>query len=174
MEVRKRDTKIGDGVTNRDPTVEMAKLMAMLYYFMAKEIVDTDGEEKGIAIIRRAISKYGRTRGAKIREDTDAKGLVANLESLVNYYDMPASKVAESDIKVTPTDYEEVTSHCTFADMWTSLGAGSLGTLYCEQDFALAEGFNKNIKCSRASNIMEPGCSACELTMRLRSGSGLR
>jgi len=169
-----QQARIGESVTDRDPTVEMAKLMAMLYYFMAREIVDSDGEEKGRGIIRRAISKFGRYRGAKIRENVDAKGLAANLENLVKYYDLPASKVAESDVRVTPSDYEEVTRHCTFAEVWTALGAGSLGPMYCEQDFALAEGFNKDIKCSRASNMMEPGCSICELKMRLHSESGLR
>lgn len=167
-----QQAKIGENMTDRDPTTEMAKLMAMLYYFMAKEVVDSDGEEKGREIIRRAIWNFGRYRGTKIRENVDAKGLPADLENLVKYYDLPVSKVAESDVKVTPSDYEEVTRHCTFADVWTALGAGSLGPLYCEQDFALAEGFNKEIKCSRASNMMEPGSSVCELEMRLHNGGG--
>ena len=172
MAEHEQEAKIGESMTDRNPTTEMAKLMAMLYYFMAKEIVDSDGEEKGREIIRRAIWNFGRYRGTKIRENVDAKGLPANLENLVKYYDLPTSKLTETEVKVTPATYEEVTRHCTFADVWMGFGAGSLGRIYCEQDFALAEGFNKGIKCSRACNIMEPGCKVCELGMRLRKRGG--
>ena len=167
-----KGAKIGESMTDKDPTIEMAKLMALLYYFMAQEIVDSVGEEKGREIIRRAIWNFGRYRGAKIRENVDAEGLPADLENLVRYYDLPASKLTETEVKVTPSTYEEVTRHCTFADVWMGFGAGSLGALYCEQDFALAEGFNKGIKCSRACNMMEPGCTVCELDMRLRKRGG--
>jgi hypothetical protein len=172
MAEHEQEAKIGESMTDKDPTTEMAKLMAMLYYFMAKEIVDSNGEEKGREIIRRAIWNFGRYRGTKIRENVDAKGLPANLENLVKYYDLPASKVTETEVKVTPSIYEEVTRHCTFADVWMGFGAGSLGPLYCEQDFALAEGFNKGIKCSRASNMMDPGSNVCELEMRLSKRGG--
>jgi hypothetical protein len=174
MPEHEQEAKIGESMTDRDPTVEMAKLMAMLYYFMAKEIVDSEGEEKGRDIIRRAVWKFGRYRGAKIRENVDARGLPADLENLVKYYDMPTSKLTETEVKVTPSSYEEVTRHCTFADVWTAFGAGSLGLIYCEQDFALAEGFNKDIKCSRTSDMMEPGADTCELQMRLRNGGDSR
>ena len=174
MAEHEQEAKIGESMTDKDPTTEMAKLMAMLYYFMAKEIVDSDGEEKGREIIRRAIWNFGRYRGTKIRENVDAKGLPANLENLVKYYDLPASKVTETDVQVTPSTYEEVTRHCTFADVWMGFGAGSLGCIYCEQDFVLAEGFNKDIKCSRTSDMMEPGADTCELQMRLRNGGDSR
>ena len=45
-----------------DPAVIMGRLMATLYYFIGKEIVDTCGKGKGEELISRAIWKFGAYR----------------------------------------------------------------------------------------------------------------
>ena len=150
-----------------DPTVATARLMATLYYFMAKEVIETLGEEKGREIIRRAVWKFGFYRGAKIREAVDKQGLEPNLETLVQYYDLPASNLVQAEVDVSSNNYSETTRYCTFAEVWKAFGAEALGLIYCEQDFALAAGFNEEIKCERPSNMMEPGSDKCRLLMKL-------
>jgi len=150
-----------------DPVVIVGRLMATLYYFVGKEVVDTCGKEKGEELIRRAIWKFGTYRGKNIRKTVEEKGLGLNLENLVKHYDLPVTKLSDSDVKVTATLYKEITRYCTFAQVWKEFKGEDLGKIYCEQDFALAKAYNSNIECFRPHNIMDGGGANCELTMKL-------
>ena len=160
------DANIGKD-SAKDPTVAMAELFATFYHFITKEIVDSLGEEKGKELVRRAVHKFGQHRGEKIRERVEKEGLPPDLTSLVRFYDFPASNLVETDVAYDPKSYDEVTKYCTFAKVWKELGAEDLGRIYCEQDFTLATGFNKDVKCSRACNIMDPGGNMCRFLMKL-------
>jgi hypothetical protein len=150
-----------------EPALAMARLMATLYHFMAREIVASLGETRGRELIRAAIREFGLHRGRRIRARVDALGLPPTVENLVRYYDLPAARVTETEMTITPGLAREVTRACAFADVWRSFGAESLGQLYCEQDLALAEGYNPAIRATRGGNMLAPGEETCRLEMRL-------
>lgn len=123
-----------------EPVGRMAKLMAELYYFMAKELIDNLGEEKGTEAVRRAIRKYGAARAASMREEAESRGLDITPETYTMVRDMPG----DSWIKdaSNPTDI----TYCPMHDMWEQLDALKIGSLYCEIDEVLYDSFNADFE----------------------------
>lgn len=119
-----------------EPIGRMAKLMAELYYFMSKEMVDRLGEKDGKEAIRTAIRKFGEARVASMQEEARERGLAITPETYAIVRDMPGASW-ERD----PENPSDVT-YCPMEDMWRELGDRELGAIYCEIDTVLYEGFN--------------------------------
>lgn len=119
-----------------EPVGRMAKLMAELYYFMAKEMIDKLGEEKGKEAVREAITKFGEARAASIKEEAFEKGMAINNDTYVKIKDMPTISW-EKDPEI-PSDI----TYCPMQDMWEQLDANDLGCIYCEIDYVLYKAFN--------------------------------
>lgn len=119
-----------------EPVGRMAKLMAGLYYFMAKEMIDKLGDEKGKESIRNAVTKFGESRANEMFEEARQRGLDINLDTYLKVRDMPAVSW-ERDIN-NPNDI----TYCPMHDMWEQLGANEIGALYCEIDSVLYKAFN--------------------------------
>ncbi len=119
-----------------EPVGRIAKLMAELYYFMAKEMMDNLGEEKGQEAIRRAITKFGEARVKTMKQEADERGLKINSETYALVKDIP-----EISWEKDPENPSDIT-YCPMYDMWEQLNARKLGALYCEIDNVLYNGFN--------------------------------
>lgn len=119
-----------------EPVGRMAKLMAELYYFMAKELKDRLGEEEGTEAIRHAVTKFGEARAAVMQEEAEERGLPINAETYAIVRDMPGTSW-EKDPE-HPTDI----IYCPMQDIWEQLDAQDLGALYCEIDEVLFRSFN--------------------------------
>lgn len=122
-----------------EPVERMAKLMAELYYFMAKEMVDKMGEEQGKAAIRSAIRKFGEARVASMHEEAAERGLDINITTYLEVRDMPGTSWEKNP--KNPTDI----IYCPMQDMWAELGDQELGAIYCEIDDILYNGFNASL-----------------------------
>lgn len=148
-------------------------VMALLYYCMAKNVVEKLGEGEGKKLIVRAMREFGSMRGEEIRKKVVAKGLELNLQNLNQNYDLPLHIAWEmKSIKSTPYESHSENYFCKFAEVWKELGkeAVSLGLLYCEQDAALMHSYNPNIGFNNPKNVLrEDNC--CEHIMRLTKGS---
>ncbi len=118
-----------------EPVGRMAKLMAELHYFMAKEMIDRLGEEKGKEAVRSAIRKFGEARIASMLEEVHEKGLEISPETYARVKDMPSISW-ESD----PDNPCDIT-YCPMYDMWHQLGAEDIGALYCEIDSIMYDKF---------------------------------
>lgn len=119
-----------------EPVGKMAKLMAELYYFMAAEMIERLGEERGQAAIRNAVTKFGEARAEVMKEEARERGLELNAETYALVRDMPSISW-EKD----PENPSDVT-YCPMHDMWEQLNALVLGALYCEIDDILYKSFN--------------------------------
>lgn len=119
-----------------EPVGRMAKLMAELYYFMAREMIDRMGEEDGKAAIRNAIKTFGETRAEEMKEEARERGLEINAETYALVRDMPSTSW-ERDLE-NPVDV----TYCPMHDMWEQLNATGLGALYCEIDDVLYKNFH--------------------------------
>lgn len=76
--------------SSEEPTVRFAKLMAELYYFMAKEMVERLGEEKGKDAVRTAVANFGKSRVEAMHREAAEKGLDTNdTETLTKIRDLP-------------------------------------------------------------------------------------
>ena len=146
----------------------MAKILGELYYFIAKEVVDTYGEH-GKEVVKQAVWKFGTNRGLSIKKEVLEKGLEVNFETFEEFYDIPLNGAWDAKSEITDTFLREVTRYCPYADVWKKLGGEELGYIYCEQDIALAKAFNENIVFDRPSNIMDSGDSVCEMILRVKN-----
>ena len=64
--------------------------LAMLYYHFATTLVDELGEERGKALIRKAIEAYGTEVGERQRRRVTAAGYAASCENYKALPDLPA------------------------------------------------------------------------------------
>jgi hypothetical protein len=122
-----------------EPVERMAKLMAELYYFMGKEMVERMGDEQGKASIRSAIRKFGEARVAAMHEEAAERGLDINMETYLAVRDMPGTSWEKN-----PENPADIT-YCPMQDMWAELGDQELGAIYCEIDDVLYNGFNAKL-----------------------------
>lgn len=53
---------------------KMAEIMALLFYHISKEVIDTFGDE-GERVLRKAIENFGSERGENIRKEVLSRGL---------------------------------------------------------------------------------------------------
>ncbi|MEY8000184.1 L-2-amino-thiazoline-4-carboxylic acid hydrolase [Clostridium sp. Mt-5] len=119
-----------------EPVGRMAKLMAGIFYFMAKEMIDKLGEDKGKEAIREAVTKFGELRAENMKEEAVERGLKINAETYAKVKDMPSISW-ESD----PHNPGDIT-YCPMHDMWKQLNGEDIGALYCEIDKILYDKFN--------------------------------
>ncbi len=122
-----------------EPVERMAKLMAELYYFMAKEMVERMGSELGKESIRAAIHNFGEARLVSMKEEAAERGLKINPETYTKVRDMPGISWERNP------DHPEDITYCPMQDMWTELGDQELGAIYCEIDDVLYKGFNARL-----------------------------
>lgn len=125
--------------SNGEPVERMAKLMAELYYFMAREMIERMGPEQGKDSIRTAIRKFGEARLSSMIEEAKEKGLEINPETYLAVRDMPG--IAWERNPDNPIDI----TYCPMQDMWAQLGDQELGAIYCEIDDVLYKGFNAKL-----------------------------
>ncbi|HCJ58139.1 MAG TPA: hypothetical protein DHV55_12850, partial [Clostridiaceae bacterium] len=72
--------------------VRNAKLMAKLYYYMAKEMIDRLGKEEGSKAIKAAVTAFGNDRVASMKEEAAERG-IEKIDSVLDYFkvrDMPS------------------------------------------------------------------------------------
>lgn len=126
--------------TSEDPSIRWAKLFAKLYYYMAKEMVDTLGPEEGKKAVERAIDKFGKARVASMKEEAAERGLPPmGRETYAAVREMPGIGWVfdGSDVK-----------NCPLADIWADFGeeGKELGAIYCEIDHVLYNGFDVGLE----------------------------
>jgi hypothetical protein len=133
---------------------KMARTMARLYYFMAKEVIDAYGEEAK-EIIRQAVYKYGASRGEEIRHQVLSAGEPLTVANLGKYYDLPLHLAWRSTkARATENLLEKRVTYCPFAAQWQELAGEELGKIYCIQDLSLRKAYNPNFKFEQFTNVL--------------------
>ncbi len=158
--------------SNKDNEVKrFAKIMALLFYHLSKEVIDEFGE-RGRDVIKRAVEKFGTERGKSIREKVVLRGKPLTMENLSKYYDMPLKSAWEADTVTTEKTYDSKVYYCPFAEVWLSKNAPEIGLLYCEQDIALMKAYNPDIEFKRPKNLLNgDGCCLFDVKIKDKKGS---
>ena len=148
-----------------EPVGRMAKLMAELYYFMAREMIDKLGAEEGRKAVREAVTKFGEARAAEMKEEAAERGLEINAETYSLVRDMPG--ISWEKDPGNPSDF----TYCPMQDMWEQLGANDLGSIYCEIDYVLYKAFNIDFERPLCKTNGDP---CCRFIIKDDSGSHLK
>ncbi len=118
-------------VTEQD-IAEFGDLWALMYSVMAREMVDSFGEEGKEALIR-AVKAYGAARGKRLRERHEAQGLPINMRSLFEHYDLPGHPDNEKErTKFTDNYLESYTYLCPYERIWRARECNDVGLIYCQ------------------------------------------
>jgi hypothetical protein len=141
-----------------------ARLVAPLVEALAAEF----GRDKVLCVIRNAVVAIARRQGADLSRAMGGDSLRHFRDSLVHWTRDNALSIEL--IEESGQAFAFNVTRCRYAEMYRDLGIPLLGPiLSCSRDFALIEGFNPQIRLTRAQTIME-GAPFCDFHYRLEAG----
>lgn len=123
------------------------------------------GSERTLEVVRRTITELARESGAALARELGEVSLEAFASCLDRWRAGDALEL--TILRRTPEHLDFDVTRCRYAETYRALGLADLGgSLSCQRDFALAEGFNPDIALTRTQTIMS-GASHCDFRFRL-------
>jgi hypothetical protein len=123
------------------------------------------GWEPTVAIVRDVIGDLARQSGADLAKLVGEQSLEAFSRTLGRW-----SENGALDIELIEQSSERLSFNvvrCRYAEMYHALGLSELGaSLSCQRDFALAQGFNPEIRLTRTQTLME-GAAFCDFRFHI-------
>ena len=117
------------------------------------------GEDRALEIVRGVVAGLARDRGADLARTVGEVSLEAFATDIDRWREGGALEI--EFLERSPERLSFNVTRCRYAEMYRALGLAELGgSLSCQRDFALVEGFNPNINLSRTQTLME-GASHC-------------
>jgi len=133
----------------------MARLFGLMFYHFANLLVEELGEERGKALVKEAVKRFGLDRARRVRAEVIRMGLEPTLENYRKVLDLPTIGWGG------PTRE----TFCPFAEVWIGRGAEDLCKLYCDVDIWKYVGYNPRIKVMRTRWLLE-GDRDCKYDVR--------
>lgn len=153
-----------------DPVAGMAKIMAKLFAFMAWEVIEQCGDQRGGEIVEAAVQKFGEHRGNLRKEATLAAGKSLTLENFEEFSDLPANDAWDCDTVIEGNRLVEDNRYCPFADAWRELGKEAVGSLYCGVDKAMLEGYFGEVQFERPALFTDGPDAPCAMIVNVPKG----
>ena len=141
--------------------------LAMLYYHFADTLVRELGEERGTALIRKAIAAYGTEVGERQRLRVTQAGHAASCENYKTVADLPTLAWSPDGMPRIVRDGKEI-AVCPLAKYWIEKGAAELGRLYCYVDQAKYSTFDPACECRHLDNVLD-GDDCCSVVVKKKS-----
>ena len=155
---------------SRLPLLEQRAIEARIVGPLVRAFAEEVGEERALAIVGRVIRSLARESGAELARFLGDQTLAAFAQSLNRWRENDALELEV--LEQTPTRLSFNVTRCRYAEMYRALGLADLGgSLSCQRDSALAQGFNPAIELTRTQTIME-GASFCDFRFRLAGSEG--
>lgn len=140
-----------------------ARIVGPLIRAFASEI----GEAETLEVVRGVVARLAREGGADLAAAIGAHTLDAFAGSLDRWKEGGALEI--DVLEQSPERLSFNVRRCRYAELYQALGLADLGSsLSCQRDFALAEGFNPEIRLTRTQTIME-GAAFCDFRFRLET-----
>ena len=137
-----------------------AKVIGPLVRGFAAEI----GAEKALEVVRRVIVNLAHEAGAELAARLGEASLGAFAGGIDRWTEGGALELEL--LERSPERLSFNVTRCKYAEMYRDLGLADLGgSLSCQRDFALVEGFNPGITLERTQTLMG-GASHCDFRFR--------
>jgi L-2-amino-thiazoline-4-carboxylic acid hydrolase len=137
-----------------------AKIVGPLIRGFAAEI----GTEKALEVVRKVIVNLAHEAGADLAERLGEASLEAFARGIDRWKEGGALEIDILEQSADRLDFN--VTRCKYAEMYRALDLADLGgSLSCQRDFALIEGFNPDITLERTQTLME-GASHCDFRFR--------
>jgi hypothetical protein len=120
----------------------------MLFAWIARAVIARAGAEKGEAVMRQAVRRYGEERGQRMALRAEADGEQLSMANYLAYGEWSADPEEIEQVMVEEGAVVRMTVHkCPWHAAWTENDLMTYGRLYClEIDEALVRGFNPALK----------------------------
>lgn len=121
---------------------------ALLFGWIAQAVIERTGAERGEAILRRAVRRYGEERGRRMVLRAQVAGHPLSMASYLAYGEWRAApEDFERRTFVRAPHLETHVYRCPWHSAWRENGLLPYGRLYClEIDEALVRGFNPALR----------------------------
>ncbi len=157
-------SSVGPSLTLLEQREIEAKVVGPLIRGFAAEV----GQVRALEVVRGVISGLAREGGAELARRLGDASLEAFASGLDRWSEGGALEI--DVLERSPERLSFNVTRCKYAEMYRALGLADLGgSLSCQRDFALVEGFNPGITLTRTQTLME-GASHCDF--RFRAGEG--
>ena len=122
------------------------------------------GQEKALEVVRNVVANLARDRGTELARAVGEASLEAFATDIDRWREGGALEIDFLARDPDRLDFNVI--RCRFAEMYRALGLADLGgSLSCQRDFALVQGFNPAIQLTRTQTLME-GASHCDFRFR--------
>ncbi len=148
---------------------------ALLFAWMAREIINRVGEADGAPAIAGAVKRYGRQRGARMAMRARADGYSCTMLDYLAYGEWKAGK---DEMKMTIIEKKPSVRvkipRCPWHTAWKEEDLMKYGRYYClDIDRAVLQGFNPGLTLE-VNKIKPDGVSECDMMFRELSLTPLR
>ena len=125
------------------------------------------GPEKALEVVRGVIVNLAHEAGADLARRLGEASLEAFAGGLDRWSEGGALEI--DVLERSPERLSFNVTRCKYAEMYRALGLADLGgSLSCQRDFAMIEGFNPDITLERTQTLME-GASHCDFRFRAKA-----
>jgi hypothetical protein len=147
----------------REQVRRITRRLAMMHLAYAKTIIQEMGEEKGRALVLKAIKNYAKSVGEQVKSKVAADG---KPNAPDNYReDLPLYGINDSSEVVEVDGLKRSRVYgCVMAQIWHELGEDEIGRLYCYVDPAKYMFYNDKFKLAHVQAVPD-GCEYCELAV---------
>jgi hypothetical protein len=121
---------------------------ALLFAWLAREVIVRAGEKRGTAAIRQAVRRYGMQRGRRMALRAQADGRALSMASFLAYGEWAVDPAEmESVADEGQPDRTVRVYRCPWYTAWVENDLLAYGRLYClDIDEALVRGFNPELR----------------------------
>jgi hypothetical protein len=152
------------------PLLQQREIEAKIVGPLIRAFFDEVGTERALELVRRVISDVARQSGAELARALGDSSLDTFARGLDRWKEAGALEIEL--LEATPERLSFNVTRCRYAEMYRALGLGDLGgSLSCQRDYALIEGFNPEVTLTRTQTIME-GATHCDFRFARRDGPG--
>src|SRR5271166_1351295 len=152
------------------PLLQQREVEARVVGPLVKAFAAELGQERTVAILRKVIGELARQSGADLARSLGEQSLEAFSRTLDRWRENGALEIELIEQSTERLSFNVV--RCRYAEMYHALGLAELGaSLSCQRDFALAEGFNPEIRLVRTQTLMQ-GAPFCDFRFQRIGGGG--
>ncbi len=137
---------------------------ALLFGWLAREVIQRFGKQNGEEALRKAIRRYGEQRGRRMALRAQANGHELSMLNYIAYIEWKAGK-GEMDIKILHKNPHLRANilKCPWVTVWEKNDLTRYTRCYCpEADESIVSGFNPKLKISISQNRAN-GAPNCDM-----------
>ncbi len=149
------------------PLIDQREIEARIVGPLIRAFATELGDARTLEIVRNLIHDLARNAGSELARAVGEHTLEAFAQGLDRWKENGALEI--DVLEKSPDRLSFNVTRCRYAEMYNALGLADLGgTLSCQRDYALIQGFNPDIELTRTQTIME-GASHCDFRFRVRA-----